>query len=72
MTTQQLLDYLSPLTLASMIVDLEQCDDGELDTVETAVWARLALDANVGETDAAAMVADIRAGGSGMVLGDVK
>jgi hypothetical protein len=72
MTVPQLLDYMSPLTLASLIVDLEQCDDGEFDTLKAGTWALLALEANVGETDAAAMVADIRAGGSGMVITGAK
>ena len=63
---------MSPLTLASLIVDLEHTDDGEFDTLRTGTLALLALEANVGETDAAAMVDDIRAGGSGNIFAGVK
>lgn len=58
-TTSELLDIFSPSTLASVIADIWQQDKGVTEKQKTlAASCRLALIANVGETEAAGMIGE--------------
>lgn len=58
LTTKDLIGRMSPMTLASLIADLDQFGHQDADERETAADARRALIAIVGEFGVIRMVAD--------------